>query len=258
MEWKVHSQEGAYHIFLWPIRLTKNSNLRIHSVWDMIKEMVHLWLFVVFISVLGGFMCCSAEHLINLPDPTKKGKMSLEESIFLRRSVREFSDEPVNLDELSQLLWASQGKVKSGRRAAPSAGALYPLEIYAVCGNVEGLAKGVYLYDWKKHSLSKILDGDKRWDLSKAALGQYWVRNAPLSLVLTAIYERTTSKYGERGIRYVHIEVGHVAQNVLLQAVSLNLGAVPVGAFYDEEVKKVLGISKEEHPLYIVSIGRER
>ncbi|MCX7856874.1 MAG: SagB/ThcOx family dehydrogenase [Deltaproteobacteria bacterium] len=199
-----------------------------------------------------------SEEITFLPEPSKKGQMSFEETIFLRRSVREFSDYPLSLKDLSQLLWVSQGKVKSGRRAAPSAGALYPLEIYAVCGNVKGLTPGVYRYDSKKHSLQKITEGDRRIVLSSAALGQYWVKDAPLSIVISAIFERTTKKYGERGIRYVFIEVGHVAQNILLQAVALNLGAVPVGAFYDDEVKKALNIPSDEQPLYIIPIGKEK
>lgn len=195
---------------------------------------------------------------IPLPEPTRKGGMSLEESMFLRRSVREFSDDPLTISELSQLLWASQGRAKSGRRVVPSAGALYPLEVYAVCGKVQGVSPGVYKYDPQRHSIKRTLEGDRRNQLSSAALGQYWVREAPLNIVIAAVFERTTRKYGERGIRYVFIEVGHSAQNVLLQAVSLNLGAVPVGAFYDEEVKKVLRIEDPEQPLYIIPIGRKR
>lgn len=198
------------------------------------------------------------QDAISLPEPSRKGSLSLEETLYLRRSIRDFLDAPLTLDEVSQLLWASQGKAKSGRRVVPSAGALYPLEVYAVCGNIKGLSPGVYKYDHQRHALKKTLDGDKRYQLANAALGQSWVREAPLNIVIAAVFERTTRKYGERGIRYVFIEVGHAAQNVLLQAVSLNLGAVPVGAFYDEEVKRVLRIEDPEKPLYIIPVGKKR
>lgn len=193
-----------------------------------------------------------------LPEPSTTGQITFEEAVFLRKSVREFKDLPLSINELSQILWASQGKVKSNRRSVPSAGALYPLEIYAVCGNVKGVEPGVYKYDLRRHGILKILEGDKRASLALAALSQSWVKNAPLSIVITAVFERTTAKYGERGIRYVYMEAGHVGQNVLLQAVALRLGAVPVGAFFDDEVKKVLGIPKNEQPLYIIPIGKEK
>ena len=217
-----------------------------------------LFLLFTLISNLGGIMEIHGSEFFLLPEPSKKGRISLEESIFLRKSVREFSDQPLTLEELSQILWASQGKVKSGRRSAPSAGALYPLEIYVVSGNIETINPGIYRYDFKRHGLSKILEGDRRSSLASAALGQYWVKNAAVDVILTAIFERTTAKYGERGVRYVFIEAGHVAQNILLQAVSLGLGAVPVGAFYDEEVRKTLNLPQEEKPVYIIPIGREK
>ncbi|MCS7281202.1 MAG: SagB/ThcOx family dehydrogenase [Desulfobacterota bacterium] len=222
------------------------------------RSVVKIAMLIFIALAIGGIMEVKGSEFIALPEPAKKGSMSLEESIFLRRSVREFSDTALTINELSQLLWASQGTVKSGRRSVPSAGALYPLEIYAVCGNVKGIEPGIYKYDVKRHGLVRILSGDRRAALASSALGQYWVKNAPVSIVVSAVYERTTRKYGERGIRYVHMEVGHVGQNVLLQAVALNLGAVPVGAFYDEDVKRVLNLPKDEHPLYIIPVGKER
>ncbi|MBO3832083.1 MAG: SagB/ThcOx family dehydrogenase [Candidatus Brockarchaeota archaeon] len=142
-------------------------------------------------------------------------------------------------------------------RTAPSAGALYPLEIYLVVGSVEGLAPGVYKYLPNGHEIIRILDGDKRVPLADAALDQAWVRNAAVNIVITAVYGRTTGKYGERWIRYVHFEAGHAAQNICLQAVALNLGLVTVGAFYDEQVKTVLSLPVEEQPLYIIPVGRK-
>lgn len=199
------------------------------------------------------------KDFIKLPPPYYKGNVTLEETLKERRSVREFSSQPLNLQEISQLLWAMQGITNSlGGRTAPSAGALYPLEIYLVVGNVKDLPIGVYKYEPFKHRLIKIKEGDKREELSYAALGQPWVKKAAVDFVIAAVYERTTRKYGERGIRYVHIEVGHSAQNLLLQATALGIGAVTVGAFYDSEVKKVVGLKNEEQPLYIIPVGKKK
>ncbi len=193
---------------------------------------------------------------IKLPEPSKDGKKSLERTITERRSIRDYSNENLTLRELSQLLWAAYGITDPrGFRTAPSAGALYPLEIFVVAGRVDGIQPGVYRYDPGKHEIIRVVEGDRREELSKAAVGQACVKNAAINMVITAVYERTTTKYGERGIRYVHFEAGHAAQNVLLQATALDLGAVPVGAFSDAEVKSILKLS-EEDPLYIIAIGR--
>ena len=193
---------------------------------------------------------------IKLPEPSKDGKKSLERTLTERRSIRDYSNENLTLKELSQLLWAAYGITDPrGFRTAPSAGALYPLEIFVVAGRVDGLEPGIYRYDPKRHEIIRVVEGDRREELSKAAVGQACVKNAAINMVITAVYERTTVKYGERGIRYVHFEVGHAAQNVLLQATALDLGAVPVGAFSDTEVKSILKLS-EEDPLYIIAIGR--
>ncbi|MCX7927631.1 MAG: SagB/ThcOx family dehydrogenase [Candidatus Omnitrophica bacterium] len=194
---------------------------------------------------------------IKLPAIQTTGKLSVEQAIFKRRSVREYKDAPLSLEEVAQLLWSAQGiTTKWGGRAVPSAGALYPLEIYLVVGNVEKLTTGVYQYNPKRHSLIKIVDGDKRLALSASSLFQTAVKNAPVSLVICAQYERTKQKYGERGERYVHIEAGHVGQNIYLQAESLGLATVAVGAFVDEAVKKVLNIKEE--PLYIMPVGKRK
>jgi SagB-type dehydrogenase family enzyme len=176
-----------------------------------------------------------------------------------RRSVRQYSDEPLRLPELAQLLWAAQGITSPrGFRTSPSAGALYPLEVYAVVGSVEDIAPGIYWYHTREHELVSVADGDQRDALADAALGQSFVGEAAVDLVVTAIYERTTVKYGERGVRYVHIEAGHAAQNVLLQATALGLGAVPVGAFLDQSVARILDLPDDENPLYIIPVGRRQ
>ncbi len=199
-----------------------------------------------------------AEKVI-LPVPKYDGKLSIERALRERRSVRDYAEKPLRIEEISQLLWAAQGITgPSGMRTAPSAGALYPLEVYLVVGNVEGVPVGVYKYRPQTHALEGVAQGDRRAELSEAALGQYCISEGAVVVVIAAVYERTTRKYGERGIRYVHAEVGHAAQNIYLQAVSLNLGTVFVGAFHDDDVREVMNMPNEERPLCIMPIGRMR
>lgn len=196
---------------------------------------------------------------VSLPMPVYEGKLSVEAALKRRRSVREYSDSPLTVEEVSQLLWAAQGITGSyGMRTAPSAGALYPLEIYLVAGKVKGLAPGIYRYVNKKHALLKVADGDFRKKLSAAALGQECVRDGATSIVISGVYERTAKKYGERASQYVHIEVGGVAENIYLQAQALNLGTVFVGAFRDKLLKALLKMTDRETPLGIMPVGRKR
>jgi len=196
---------------------------------------------------------------IKLPEPSYTGNISVEEALSKRRSIRAYSGENLTVEEVSQLLWAAQGITSpGGGRTAPSAGALYPLELYLVAGDVEGIDKGVYRYRPEEHDLEKVKDGDIRAELAEAALGQECVKDAAIDIVFTAVYARTTWKYGERGIRYVHMEAGHAAQNVYLQAVSLDLGTVVIGAFIDSEVNKIVNAREQEEPLYIMPVGRKR
>ena len=195
--------------------------------------------------------------LISLPESSHESNFSIEEALLKRRSTREYSGDPLTLDEISQILWSAQGITHENRlRTAPSAGGLYPLELYVVVGDVEGLEAGIYHYMPIENNLLKTVDGDRRSDIADAALGQDWVEKAAINIVITAIYERTTGKYDDRGIRYVHIEVGHAAQNICLQATALNLGVVTVGAFHDEKVVQILHLNPEEKPLYIIPIGK--
>ena len=198
------------------------------------------------------------DMIVTLPEPRHDSDVSIEQSMLLRRSVRSYTREPLTLQEVSQLLWAAQGITDAlGRRTAPSAGALYPLEIYAVAGNVEDLSAGVYKYEVDKHQLVRVMDGDIRNELSSAALGQGSVRSGAIAFVFTAVYERITIKYGDRGVRYVHLETGHAAQNLCLQATAMGLGVVTVGAFSDEQVVEVLNLPEDEKPLYILPVGRK-
>ena len=186
---------------------------------------------------------------MKLPAPRKKGGTSLEETLEKRRSERSFAPKELSWEQISQLLWSAQGMVERGRRTAPSAGATYPLEVYLVTG------KGVYHYKSASHELEPTLDGDVRSQLCRAALDQEWIEEAPVSIVIAAVYHRTGRGYGPRAARYVQIEVGHAAQNIHLQAVALGLGSVPVGAFRDEQVQRVLSLPENHQPLYIVPVG---
>jgi SagB-type dehydrogenase family enzyme len=194
-----------------------------------------------------------------LPSPKTRGVVSLEDSLAKRRSVREYGDDSLSLEDVSQLLWAAQGITAHwGARTAPSAGALYPLEVVVVVGNVRDLPPGVYRLDPKEHELIGITMGDLRSQLAGAALGQAAVRTAAIDVVFTAVYQRTTRKYGDRGIQYVHMEVGHAAQNVCLQATALGLGTVPIGAFDDGQVSRLLNLVEGERPLYLIPVGKPR
>jgi len=198
------------------------------------------------------------ETTIKLPEPRYDSDVSIEQSLLQRRSIRSYTGEPLTLQEVSQLLWAAQGITDTrGFRTTPSAGALYPLEVYVVAGDVENLASGIYKYEPDEHELSLVIDGDKRGELADAALAQSSVEEGALAIVFTAVYKRTTAKYGERGVRYVHIEAGHAAQNLCLQATAMGLGAVTVGAFHDEQVARLLNIPEGEQPLYIIPVGRK-
>lgn len=174
-----------------------------------------------------------------------------------RHSLREFAPRPLTFAEVGQLLWAGQGQVSGdGRRTAPSAGARYPLVLLLVAGKVEGIAPGVYRYEPAAHRVVSVHAGDVRAALAEAALDQEWLASASAVIAVAASEGRTTQKYGPRGVRYGHIEVGHAAQNILLQATALGLGGTPVGAFGDDAVAKLLRLNGDEQPLYLIPLGR--
>ena len=194
---------------------------------------------------------------IALPSPRIQSQTSVEAALLTRRSVRTYSDDPLTLSEAGQLLWAAQGITDpNGLRTAPSAGALYPLELYLVVKSVDGLSPGIYHYLPTDHQLRLLSEGEVSDQLSSAALRQSAVKNAPAVIVFSAVPERTTARYGERGMQYVFMEAGHAAQNVCLQAVALDLGTVTIGAFDEDEVRKTLNLSEREIPLYLLPVGR--
>ncbi len=196
-----------------------------------------------------------SESRIRLPAPRTDGPTSLEATIARRRSVRRFAPDALSLEQIGQLLWAAQG-ITGGhttRRAAPSAGACHPLIVYACT------ADGVWRYHPEEHTLSRHLAQDVREALARAALNQRFVAEAGCTFVVSAVFERTTQRYGERGRnRYVPMDVGHAAQNLLLEAVALGLASVPVGAFDDEAVNRVLELPRPEEALYILPVGKAR
>lgn len=210
---------------------------------------------VVFLTGREDITMAEAKE-IKLTKPAVKGDVSLEEAISRRRSVRSFYSRELDWQEISQLLWAAQGITAAGLghnlRSAPSAGALYPMELYALTKD------GTYHYLPENNSLEVLGNKDLRADLAAAALGQTSVSEAPLDIVICAVYERVTGKYGARGRRYVEIEAGHIAQNIHLQAAALGLGSVPVGAFNDERVQSTLGFKQDESALYIIPVGHAK
>lgn len=207
----------------------------------------------------GGAGMASANEEVRLPEPSLEGKLPVERALALRRSVREFASEPLPLSAASQLLWAAQGVTEpGGGRTAPSAGALYPLEVYLVAGAVTGLPPGVYHYEPRRHRLVLTAKGDRRAGVAEAALDQDWVAEAPAILVLAAVQQRTARKYGARAARYVHIEVGHAAQNVYLQALALGLGTTVVGAYRDDPLAGLLELPRQAKPLALLPVGVPR
>jgi SagB-type dehydrogenase family enzyme len=192
-------------------------------------------------------------------DLVKVQTSCLEVILSKRRSIRDYADSPLTKDEVMKLLWAGQGITgDEGKRAAPSAGPFYPLRIYVAVGNVTDLSPGVYRYKPEDNSLIRVKDGDVRTELADAALGQSWVKNGAIDIVIAAVYEETAAKYGEKAERFVHLEAGHAAQNICLEATALDLDLVTVGGFDDAKVAMTIGLSRNENPLYIIPVGRKK
>ena len=197
--------------------------------------------------------------MIKLPKPDYQG-MPVEEAIKKRRSVRSYSKKALTLPQLSQLLFAAQGITGNHYghdvRTVPSAGALYPMEVYLAVNNVEELPRGIYHYNIQKHALELLKEGDFRKELAKAGLGQDMLGEAQVTFILSSVFERTQRKYGDRSFRYIYMEAGHISQNIALQAVSLGLGSVCVGAFYGEQVNCLIGLDgNTESAIYLQAVG---
>ena len=186
---------------------------------------------------------------IDLPKPSFKSNKSVEECIIERESVRRYSDRKIEIEKVSLILWAAQGK-KGLKKTVPSAGATYPLEIYITLKDM-----GYFHYNYHKHALELLTKESIAKILAEESWNQKFIEEAYLNLLICADYSRTTKRYGERGVRYVHMEVGHCAQNVHLETISLGLVSVPIGAFEDQKVKKVMNLPSNIEPLYIIPIG---
>jgi SagB-type dehydrogenase family enzyme len=214
--------------------------------------------------ITASILLNSAWADIKLPKPSFTGNMSVEAAMVAKRTARNFSPTPVTLDQMSQLLWSANGNLAydavSGAttKVVPSAGGLYPLEIFLVCGKdtVTGLPEGVHQYKPATNSLETISSGDRRASLAQAALGQMWLARAPAIIVIAAAFERTTSRYGNRGTQFVLMEAGNSNQNLCLQAAALELRAGTVGAFHDAAVAEAIKLPKSISPLLIVALGR--
>ncbi|MBU1164477.1 SagB/ThcOx family dehydrogenase [Patescibacteria group bacterium] len=196
-------------------------------------------------------------YQIVLPQPSFESTVSVEEALKNRRSVREYKDQPISMHELSQILWAAQGITSDeGFRTAPSAGGLYPLELYVVSQNVAGLERSIYKFHTKSHSLDKIINTNKIEQIVSAANNQEFIGQAPVVIIITGVLKRTTQKYNEIGERYVYIEAGHVAQNIYLQTYTLGLDTVTIGGFDTEKIQSLLNLPEGEEPIYIIPIGK--
>lgn len=195
---------------------------------------------------------------IKLPDPMYESTTSLESAMAKRRSVRKYKYHSLCLSDIAQILWAAQGITDpvNRYRSAPSAGALYPLELYILIGEVENIEKGIYKYNPYNHEIIQTGNHDIRDEIYRAALYQECILNASMVIIISAVYGRTIDKYHERGKRYVDMEVGNVSQNIHLQVLSLNLGTVVVGAFNDERIRRILDMPENEWPLCIMPIGK--
>jgi SagB-type dehydrogenase family enzyme len=196
------------------------------------------------------------EELVLLPAP-RRASATLENALRARRSIRSYARKPLALPQVSELLWAAQGVTgpDASRRTAPSAGALYPLEIRLVAGAVDALSPGLYRYSVQRHGIERSAAADLRSPLRAAAWDQPCIGQGAVVIAISAVYARTTGKYGARGERYVHIEAGHAAQNVSLQAAALGLGTTVVGAFDDAAVAEILGLDPSESPLLLLPVG---
>jgi SagB-type dehydrogenase family enzyme len=238
------------------------------------KKFVLIILLIVFISVLSLYYFSGQKKSVytsrniisitSLPSPVLTGNISVEEAIQNRRSVRTFSNESITIGNLSQILWAAQGITdnQSSLRAAPSAGQVYPLEIYIIVGNngVSGLEDGVYHYVPSNNTIEKVLNGDLRSDLSGIANGQPWVKQAPIDILITGNYLKMVDKYGDKDLstRFVDLEAGHVGENIYLESESLGLVTVSLGSFNEKQLVQLLNIPNNETPLYIFPVGHPK
>jgi SagB-type dehydrogenase family enzyme len=224
------------------------------------NKAVSMFAVVVLISVMlvqpSGLHGRKGQETIDLPEVKPGAPGSFSDLMHRRRSIRTYAQGHMTLDQLSRVVFAAQGITRQGfYRTVPSAGALYPLEVFVVTGPVQGLDQGVYRYSPEDHELVPVASGDRRKDLARQAYGQMWVAEAQVVMVICAVYERVTGKYGRRGERYVHMEAGCAAQNIALEGIDLGLGSTVVGAFNDGGVAEVIEAGEDEKPLIVMPVG---
>jgi SagB-type dehydrogenase family enzyme len=226
--------------------------------------MIYKWstLMVLIGVFFAGAVFGQDKQVIQLPPPSHQGKVSVEEALKQRRTVRQFASRPLDLTQISQLLWGAYGVSEPrGFRTAPSAGATFPLELYLVVGErgVTDLAPGVYRYQPLAHTLeATAAQGDLRGAVARASLHQSWMAQAPVTVLFAAEYQRCTARYGNRGIQYTHMEVGHAGQNLFLQAEALGLACGIVGAFHDRDLAQTLKLPAQHEPLLVMPVGYQR
>jgi len=217
-----------------------------------------MWAGVVFTTLAW------AQTEIQLPKPSLTGNTSIETAMTKKKSVRAFFPEGLNQTQISQLLWSANGNLpldaisSATTKVLPSAGALYPLEVFLVTGpdTVGGIPAGTYQYDAANHSLRLLASGDNRSALTQAAFSQTWLARAPAVLVVGAVFARTTAKYGNRGIQYVFMEAGNSNQNIYLQGEALGLKVATVGAFHEAQVSSLLKLPPDVTPLLLMGVGK--
>ena len=228
------------------------------------KSRLRLSVFVTATAlVLAPLSACAKEGEFKLPKPRLKGQLSVEAALVAKKTVRSFSKKPLTLEQVSQILWSTNGNLptdaitSSTRKVIASAGALYPLEVFLLTGKdtVGNLPAAVFRYEPKKHVLETVTKGDKRSAVAGAAFSQMWLAKAPAMVLIAAVPARTTVKYGQRGLRYIFMEVGAADQNIYLQAEALGLHAGTVGAFKDALVAKAAKLPKNAMPALLVAVG---
>jgi SagB-type dehydrogenase family enzyme len=221
--------------------------------------MYSFWAFILVLGIIMVFPSAGqAAEAIKLPPPATKGGMPLAEALKTRRTVRHFASRPLDLAQVSQLLWEADGlSDPRGLRTSPSAGATYPLDLYLVVRErgVKDLPPGVYRYEVHDHALTLLPPGDFHASVARACLNQAWMTEAPVLVVITGEYRRCTARYGQRGIRYTHMEAGNVSQNLFLAAEALGLGAGIVGAFEDQALAQALKLAPAHEPLLVMPLG---
>ncbi len=215
---------------------------------------------MIFLAVLVSNQASGQERqIVKLPSPAHKGTVSVEEALKKRRTVRQFASRPLDLNQVSQLLWGADGvSDPRGLRTAPSAGATYPLELYLAVGErgVTNLAPGIYRYNPQTHALEPgAAQGDLKASIARASLHQTWMAEAPVMVVIAAAYQRCMARYGNRGVQYTHMEAGLVGQNLFLQAEALGLACGIVGAFEDQSLAQILKLPKDHAPLLVMPVG---